>query len=120
MAHKLTIEDDGILRFSMIGNMDHLGAEAMYLDFQQYLKAATQENPVNAVFDSSETEKVSSAARKTLARLNGDPHFGNIAILGASRTMRVLASFIGKATNRSNFDFFDTEEAALQWLKNND
>lgn len=118
MAYELRMGDDGILRLVGTGDLDEEIAEAVMKDLASFLEAATMERPLLLLSDVSRSGKVSSRARSLLADLARDPRLGKNAILGGGRYNRVLASFINKATGQDNIRFFDSEEEALVWLKN--
>jgi hypothetical protein len=61
---------------------------------------------------------MSSAARRTIIETfnSSDARIGKTAVVGASRYLRVLTSFILKAVGRDNIRLFATEEEALPWL----
>ena len=119
MAHDLYMGEDGILRIKQQGDFDRTSVEALMKDYTPFIEAATEIAPLNIIFDASETVKLSPASRRTLTEMNKDPRFGKMAIIGASRMIRVFASFISKATNRNNIKLVSSDPEAVQWIKNN-
>lgn len=121
MVHSLQMGEDGILRIELDGDLDRASINAFIKDLTPFLNAATENEPVHVINNTSKTKKYSTTARKKLTELNRDLRFGNQAIIGANRAARVLAGFILKATGRENFSFFTSEKEALEWLqsKNN-
>ena len=117
MAHNVIMGDDDILRIQFEGDIGKEEIEAFLEDYLPYLEAASKENPLRVLaLPAIGSNKFSSHARKTLARLNNDPRLGKSATIGVNRYTRVLVSFVLKATGRDNIAFFDTEEEALAWL----
>lgn len=117
MAHELKMDEDGILRIKFIGDTGKDDAAAYLQDLQPFLETATAKTPLNMLIYVEQAERFSGAARKAFDQLNQDARTGKLAYLGANRFIRVLASFVSKASNRNNMRFFDTEAEALTWLK---
>ena len=92
--------------------------DAFKRDFLVYLEAATEEKPLRTLTSSSDPEgKLPPAVRKAFADLNRDPRLGKSATLNVNRYIRVLVGFVLRATGRTNIRFFDIEEEALAWLR---
>jgi hypothetical protein len=91
--------------------------ENLFRDFAPFLEAASEAEPVHMVLDATLSGKVSSGARKLLSDINNDLRVGTIAVIGAKRYIRVLVSFVLRATGRDNFRFFDSEKEAVAWLE---
>jgi hypothetical protein len=119
MAHKLSMGDDGILRMKFSGDFGKEEAEAFLEDFMPFLEAATGTEPMHFIADVSQVGKTSAAARKVFSDLfrEPDPRRGKMALVGASRYVRVVAGFLMRAAGETGWRFFDTEEEALAWLK---
>jgi hypothetical protein len=110
--------DDGILRVRFIGNLDREDAEAYLGDYQRYLEGREPGEHLHFLVDATDLGKFSAAARKLWidAFRDPDPRIGDTALVGASRYVRVLSSFILKAVGRDNVKLFATEGEALAWL----
>ena len=117
MTYQLEMGDDGILRLSFSGQIGTEEMEAFRQDFMPFLEAATDESPVLVLSGAHGDTKYSSGARKIFMQLNRDPRIGKAATVGTARYTRVLARFVLKATGRDNIGFFDTQEEAVAWLK---
>lgn len=116
MAHTIEMNSDGILRITMNGNFGKSEGENFYRDMSLYLDAATAENPVHNVIDISGMKMMSSAARKYFFKLNDDPRYGLVGMVNAPRAVIVLTRFILRASGRTNIDFFDSTDNALDWI----
>lgn len=118
MGHEMRMGQDGFLRVRFIGFLDGEDAEAYIQDYASYVDQATPDKPLHALADATEMTKMSSVARKTIIEAFGssDTRIGKTAVIGASRYLRVLTSFILKAVGRENVRLFAGEEEALQWL----
>jgi hypothetical protein len=108
---------DGIVRATLDGDVSNADMENLLRDFAPFLEAASEAEPVHMILDATLSGKVSSGARKLISDLNSDLRVGTIAIIGAKRYIRVLVSFILRATGRDNFRFSDSEEEAVVWLR---
>jgi len=118
MGHEMRMGQDGILRVKFIGFLEREDAEAYIRDYSTYVERATPEKPLHSLADAKEMTKMSSVARKTIIETfsSSDARIGKTAVVGASRYLRVLTSFILKAVGRENIRLFATEEEALLWL----
>jgi hypothetical protein len=117
MAHEIDMGLDGILRTRLIGELDRIAMDALLKDLQPYFEAATENAQLNLIMDSSQVGTLSSYARKRFTLMNQDTRIGKIAILGASRSMRVFIGFVSKATLRDNIQMFDRDDQAINWIK---
>lgn len=117
MTHTIRMGNDGILRVSLIGDVSKSDFEAYQRDLTAFLDASTPENPLNTILDASQTAKLSSASRQGITQINKDPRIGQMAVLGASRPTRVFINFLLKATQRDNVDFFESDDNAVDWIK---
>jgi hypothetical protein len=118
MAHQLALQD-GILHVTFVGDIDVEDWMDYIRDYAPFLDQTTPEDPLDFLVDGTQMGKFSAAARKLLVDdfRNPNPRIGKTAMVGASRYVRVLASFILKATGRSNVRLFETEKDALVWLQ---
>ena len=117
MAYELYQDDDGILHLSFEGDMGETEAQAFLAAFEPFLDAATEQEPLLILAQRKTAGKYGPAVRKFFVRLNSYPQIGRVAVARVSRYGRVLVGFILKATGRDNVRFFDSEETALAWLK---
>jgi ABC-type transporter Mla MlaB component len=119
MPYELSMGDDGILRLAFIGDIDAEDVLAYVEEYTPFSEAAIETGPLRILVDASQVGKVSSSARKALVEVYRAPgtEMMTTAIVGANRYIRVLAGFIMKALGRKGLRFFDSEEAALAWLR---
>jgi hypothetical protein len=107
---------DGILRVKLSGDLDTSMVESLRRKFSPYIDAATSESPLNCILSFHQLGKLSFATRRYLTELNQDPRYGAAAYLKPPRKAKVLAQFIKKGSNRDNINYFETEQAAIEWL----
>ena len=118
MAHEIKMGKDGILRAALVGNVEKADIDLFMKDLSPFLDASTEEVPLSLITNANRTESYSSAARKVFTQFNHDRRIGKTAVVGADRTTRVLMHIVQRASKRDNIKLFDTEEAAIKWIKN--
>ncbi len=118
MSHaNMRMGNDHILRVTFVGDTGERGAKAFVKAIGPFLDATTEAEPLDTILDATRAGKLSTKARNIIFRLNRDARVGKVAVIGTRRYLRVLGSFILKASRRDNIGFFDTEEQAIAWLK---
>ena len=110
---------DGILRATLSGNLEGAALENFRSTLAPILAAATSSDPLRVILLMNGLGSLSSAARRFLTELGGDPRIGALAFMQPPRRARVLAIFILKATGKSNIRLFADENEAVAWLKMN-
>jgi len=117
MAFKINMEQDGILRIYLEGDLTQGNVESFKREHTPYVEASTSEIPLKSILFVDNLGRLSSSARKYLTDLNKDPRYGYAAFVQPSRRAKVLGQFIKKATGRDNIQFFNNEGEALNWMK---
>ncbi len=118
MPYKLYKDDDDIVHVAWIGDIDGETVRAYLEEVEPYLAQATPDRLIHAVIDSSRDGKYTAEARRYFADLSKDPRLGRIALINSSRTTRLMAKFFIKVSRREDvMRFFDGEEEAVTWLK---
>jgi hypothetical protein len=117
MALYVTMENDGILRIRISGDMDKVQVDHLKNELSPFLDAATNENPLNSVIVPENIGKLSYYARRFFAEVNQDSRVGTLAIINPPRAVRILGKFIVKATKSDKFTFFSEEAEAVEWIK---
>jgi hypothetical protein len=119
MPYEIHVGDDGILRVTFEGDLDLSDITAYTMAYRPFLEGASEAEPLHFLVDVSRLGKASAKARKLFVDefRAPDPRIGKSAMVGASRYVRVLASFMMKATGREDIRLFTTEKEALAWLE---
>lgn len=119
MAYRIEISQDNILHVVFEGELGEEDMESYLQEYDEFLSDASETEPLLFLVDSSEITKVSAVARKYFVQAlrQPDPRTGRTAMIGSSRYVRVLTSFVLKAVGRDDIRLFDTEEEGLAWLK---
>lgn len=118
MTHKLRKGSNGILYSQFIGDIDQTAIKEFSANIAPYLEHASDKNPLQFIADASEEGSWGLSARREFTRIFEDePRLGRVAIINANRFIRVVATFMMKATGRSGeVRFFENEAQALDWL----
>ncbi|HKJ26270.1 MAG TPA: STAS/SEC14 domain-containing protein [Anaerolineales bacterium] len=118
MTFMIQMEQDGILRIHLEGDITQGIVKSFKREYTPYVDASTAEIPLKNLLYLENLGSISQAARHFLTELNQDPRYGMAAFVSPPRKARVLGQFIQKATGRDNIQFFNNETEALSWLKN--
>ena len=119
MPFKLEFRDDGILQATFSGYLDTGDMEGYLHEYNRVLDSAQSSEKLHFLVNSDDVTKVSSSARKAFVQMlrQTDPRIGYTAMVGGSRYVRVLTSFVLKAVGRDDIRSFESEGEALVWLK---
>ena len=117
MANQLERRPDGILVSRFIGVVDEAAVAEFKEHVAPYLATATAEAPLHFIADAAQEGSWAFSARREFTDYFADKRLGKVAIINASRFTRVVATFLMKATGRSDeVRFFDNEQEATKWL----
>lgn len=118
MGNVLEKRADGLLYSRFVGAVDDAAVEEFKSHVAPYLAEATAESPLHFIADAAEEGSWAFSARREFTRYFEDKRLGKVAITNANRFTRVVATFLMKATGRSDeVRFFENEKQAVQWLK---
>jgi hypothetical protein len=107
--------DEGILRNKAWGDFDEADARAQA---NLITESINQHKEKVLLFnDLSEAGKATSEARKIYADLMKMKKIDRQAFVGMRTMTRVIVSFIMNFSGVKNVEYFQTEEPALKWLK---
>ena len=120
---KIWLGDDGIVRLKIEKDLDEKIIERILLEFKKIAKVLPSK--ANVSIDGTTSVVISSSLfRKRLVEtvkiILEDPVFNKIAEWGIkNQLVKTITLFIVGAINLKNFRYFDTEEKAVKWLKEN-
>lgn len=118
MTYYIEEMDERIIKVGLIGYVDDETGDAFLAELNQYIEAASVEKPLYILTGRDSTTRTSKEARRRFTLFAQDPRLGSVAITQSNPFIKVLATFIIKASGRSNLArFFDTEEEGFAWLK---
>ncbi len=120
MTHNLVVIADNVLRSTFVGDVNEKVVTTEFAkNIAPYLEKATPDTPLHFLVEAGQEGKFSGAARRMFTSIfKDDPRLGKVAIINVSRSTRVMATFLIKATERiDTVKFFEVEEEALVWLK---
>lgn len=122
MAHEMKMGDDNILQVKFSGDLDEASLRAYIRDYEPFIQATSASRPLHFLVDVSQVGKIPTGVRRIFNEIfrDPDPRTGYTAIVGANRYVRVMASFVLRATGTPNLRMFDSEDKARAWLKSLD
>jgi hypothetical protein len=106
--------EDEIVFGKFFGEQEEEGAEEFIGEVAKLMKPGEKER---LFIDGSEAGKSSAGARKAYVKFAKSVTAGKIAIFGVSTLLKVIATFIIRASGTGNVRFFTDKEEALKWLK---
>lgn len=113
--YNITVEEDGILRVHVSGQLDEEAMNSLTEELRRILEKRS--GKANILVDAIAGVEISSKARKIGARMAKWPRIGRIAIYGVGVVSKVLALFMIEISGKENMKFFENEEEALKWLR---
>jgi hypothetical protein len=116
MKHKITYDEEGILRIQYIGEI----IPEEYRQTAEQVMQMPAENLKRILVDISQTDTPmwNRETREMLAKSTPTPAGSKVAVIGASAAIRIISkAFVHIAKTQSQTRFFKTEEEALAWLK---
>jgi len=114
---KIWIDDDGIIRCVLMGFHEKKDAEVV---IEKVNKLSKERRKARVLIDLNNTEESTSGARRVyIDTIKAEPEIiEKLAFLGSSAKNRVMANFIITGSGRENeARYFESEEEALEWLK---
>lgn len=116
MNSKVYLDNDGIVRVTALGDQD--GKEIIEVRYEILRLGKNASGKIKVLYDLSKIGKSLPDSRSESVKSLKLEELGNIALFGASAVIRVIASFIIRASGMSEkAKYFKTEEEALRWLK---
>ena len=108
-------KQDGLIRVKVRGDFEEKDAH----EFSEALVEKWKRLPdqVCVLNDIREAGNVTLQARTILIKLNKNNKIVRQAFVGTKTFTKVIVNFIASFTGTNNVKFFDSEQAALSWLK---
>lgn len=118
MAYTVERLKEGVLKVEFIDVISEEDAIGFAAGVQAHLRPEKGAKQLDVLIDTSSADsKLAPKTRRILTEYNKNPLIGNHAVVGINRALKVMATFIVKASGRNNIRFFDTEAEALDWLE---
>lgn len=113
--NRLYLSDDNIIYFTNVGEHDKKTAAACKEAIIELFNKV--DGKVHGLIDLNKAGKQSPEARKMWSEISEMEQTGKVAVWGMHPVAKVIASFVMGISGNKDMRFFNTEEKALQWLK---
>jgi len=117
MSFEVQPISDQIVKLTIDGDISDEDGEQFLTDINEFRDALPPEKPMHYLVDSMKQGKLSAHTRSIFTEQNKSSGVGKVAVFGSNRFVRVMATFMIKASGRDNIRFFETETEALAWLQ---
>ena len=118
MQHQIIDDqENALVRCKIVGNLSGPEADLMVNEFSEKLK----DKPVRqGLFDLTNAGTIEKREdRQNVTNMIRRGLFSQVAAVGGGAMTRIMAKIIHKMTNQEfELQFFENEEAAINWLKN--
>lgn len=111
---------DQIVKLTIRGDISDEDGERFLKDIIAYRDSNPPDKQLlHYLVDSSHQGKLTARTRKIFTDQSRTSDVGKVAVFGSNRFVRVMATFMIKASGRKNLSiqFFETEDEALAWLQ---
>ncbi|MFA5033150.1 MAG: STAS/SEC14 domain-containing protein [bacterium] len=107
--------EDKIFCATIVGEYTTEMAKLTYEFFELHKTEMMVDGKVRLFIDLTNARKASAEAKEFMHRLSND--IGKIALVGFNPVAKVIASFFMGNSKKKNINFFNTQEDAIEWLK---
>jgi len=108
-------EKNGVIINKTFGDFEEEDAQQLESALSKFMECHTGD--ILVLNDLTEAGKASSEARKIFANMFNEKRIKRHAFVGMKTMTRVIVSFIMNFSGAKNVQFFNTYEAAINWLK---
>ncbi|MBP6471053.1 MAG: STAS/SEC14 domain-containing protein [Chloroflexi bacterium] len=119
MAHLFEMQDNGILHITVSGDFNEDDLDDYLTQLRSYIDPLAEDDRLLSFLDASTVGHVSPQVRRAVGDFVKDPRFGNTAVYGTNRFVKVLIDFVLRASGRDHVRYFTNRDEALIWLENN-
>ena len=120
MAYELHKDDDGILQVSISGDFTEEELKSYMKDLDDVLADIPDGEKLKTFIDTTDLGRVNPNLRRSVGDFMETPKFGETAVLGNSRIVKVMIDFALKASGRHHMKYFTDRDEATTWLHNSD
>ena len=113
--NKLYFGEDKILYATIVGEYTTEMAKLTYEFFELHKTKMMVDGKVKLFIDLTSARKASAGAKELMHLFSKD--IGKIALIGFNPVARVIASFFIGNSTKKDINFFNTQEDAIEWLK---
>lgn len=119
MAFTLQQDDAGILQVKINDEFTEEDLKAYMAQIDDILADLPEGETLLSFIDTTDLGKVNPNLRRSVGDFLNNPKFGNTAVLGNSRIIKVMIDFVLKASGRQHMKYFTDQDEAYDWLNEN-
>lgn len=119
MSFTLQRDDTDILQVKISGEFTEEDLKAYMAQIEEILVDVPEDETIKSFIDTTEIGKVNPNLRRSVGNFLDNPKFGNTAVLGNSRVIKVMIDFVLKASGRHHMKYFTKRDEAYDWLEQN-
>jgi hypothetical protein len=112
---RLRFGEDKILYATVVGEYTTEIAKLTYDFFELHKNENMVDGKVKLFIDLTNARRASAEAKEFMHRLSQD--IGKIALIGFNPVAKVIAGFFMGNSKKKNINFFNSQEDAVEWLK---
>lgn len=118
MSYTINKDDNGTLQVMISGEFTEEELIMYMHDISEIMVDIPQDKKVKSFIDTTQLGRVNPNLRRTVGDFLDDPRFGETAVLGSSRVVKVMIDFVLKASGRHHMKYFTDRAEAETWLFN--
>lgn len=118
MSYTINKDDMGILQVVIIGEFTEEELITYMHDISEIMADIPQTEKIKTFIDTTELGRVNPNLRRSVGDFLDDPRFGETAVLGSNRVVKVMIDFVLKASGRHHMKYFTDRAEAEAWLLN--
>jgi hypothetical protein len=111
-------DDNGILQVMISGEFTEEELITYMHDIHEIIINTPQNEKLKTFIDTTKLGRVNPNLRRSVGDFLDDPRFGETAVLGNSRVVKVMIDFVLKASGRQHMRYFTDRDEAETWLQN--
>ena len=118
MSYTINKDDDGILQVVISGEFTEEELKVYMHDISEIMVDLPENEKMKTFIDTTELGRVNPNLRRSVGDFLDDQRFGETAVLGSSRVVKVMIDFVLKASGRHHMKYFTDRAEAEAWLFN--
>lgn len=118
MSYTINKDDNDILQVKISGDFTEEELIAYMHDISEIMGDISENEKVKTFIDTIELGRVNPNLRRSVGDFLDDKRFGETAVLGSSRVVKVMIDFVLKASGRHHMKYFTDRDEAESWLLN--
>ncbi len=116
MSYTLHKDDNGILQVVISGEFTEEELKNYMDDISEIVAEIPANERLKSFIDTTQLGRVNPNLRRSVGDFLDNPKFGETAVLGNSRVVKVMIDFVLKASGRHHMKYFTDRPEAETWL----